>query len=113
MKCEFKFNITLNNIVNNKMRIKVENIVEILSGVEYIFAISICLNYHINYIIIMQYENILEYRKNPLKYIKKPGRFKMGDWSSGMIPALGAGGRGFDSPITPFFLFNLVNFYGI
>ena len=26
-----------------------------------------------------------------------------GDWSSGMIPALGAGGRGFDSPITPSF----------
>ena len=25
-----------------------------------------------------------------------------GDWSSGMIPASGAGGRGFDSPITPF-----------
>ena len=53
MKFKFKFNITLNNIVNNKMRIKVENIVEILSGVEYIFAIYLCLNYHINYIIIM------------------------------------------------------------
>jgi hypothetical protein len=26
----------------------------------------------------------------------------MGDWSSGMIPALGAGGREFDSRITPF-----------
>ena len=25
-----------------------------------------------------------------------------GDWSSGMIPASGAGGRGFDSPITPY-----------
>ena len=25
-----------------------------------------------------------------------------GDWSSGMIPALGAGGREFDSRITPF-----------
>ena len=25
-----------------------------------------------------------------------------GDWSSGMIPALGAGGRGFDSRIAPF-----------
>ena len=28
----------------------------------------------------------------------------MGDWSSGMIPASGAGGREFDSRITPFFL---------
>ena len=27
----------------------------------------------------------------------------MGDWSSGMIPALGAGGREFDSRITPSF----------
>ena len=26
-----------------------------------------------------------------------------GKWSSGMIPALGAGGRGFDSLFTPFF----------
>ena len=25
----------------------------------------------------------------------------VGDWSSGMIPASGAGGRGFDSRITP------------
>ena len=29
-----------------------------------------------------------------------------GDWSSGMIPALGAGGRGFDSRITPSFAFS-------
>ena len=29
--------------------------------------------------------------------------FHAGDWSSGMIPALGAGGREFDSRITPFF----------
>ena len=28
-------------------------------------------------------------------------RLNEGDWSSGMIPDLGAGGRGFDSPITP------------
>jgi hypothetical protein len=29
-----------------------------------------------------------------------------GDWSSGMIPASGAGGRGFDSRITPpYFVF--------
>jgi len=28
---------------------------------------------------------------------------RVGDWSSGMIPASGAGGRGFDSRITPFF----------
>jgi hypothetical protein len=28
-----------------------------------------------------------------------------GDWSSGMIPASGAGGREFDSRITPFFFF--------
>ena len=28
-----------------------------------------------------------------------------GDWSSGMIPALGAGGREFDSRITPTFFF--------
>ena len=28
----------------------------------------------------------------------------MGDWSSGMIPALGAGGREFDSRITPLFV---------
>jgi hypothetical protein len=27
-----------------------------------------------------------------------------GDWSSGMIPASGAGGREFDSRITPLFL---------
>jgi hypothetical protein len=27
-----------------------------------------------------------------------------GDWSSGMIPASGAGGREFDSRITPFFV---------
>jgi hypothetical protein len=27
---------------------------------------------------------------------------KLGDWSSGMIPASGAGGREFDSRITPF-----------
>ena len=27
-----------------------------------------------------------------------------GDWSSGMIPASGAGGRGFDSRITPRFV---------
>ena len=26
----------------------------------------------------------------------------MGQWSSGMIPASGAGGRGFDSPLAPF-----------
>ena len=26
----------------------------------------------------------------------------VGQWSSGMIPALGAGGRGFDSPLAPF-----------
>ena len=25
----------------------------------------------------------------------------VGQWSSGMIPALGAGGLGFDSPLTP------------
>ena len=30
-----------------------------------------------------------------------------GDWSSGMIPALGAGGREFDSRITPFAVFIL------
>ena len=30
-----------------------------------------------------------------------------GDWSSGMIPALGAGGREFDSRITPRFFFAL------
>ena len=29
----------------------------------------------------------------------------VGDWSSGMIPALGAGGREFDSRITPPFVF--------
>ena len=29
-----------------------------------------------------------------------------GDWSSGMIPASGAGGHGFDSRITPTFLFH-------
>ena len=28
----------------------------------------------------------------------------VGDWSSGMIPALGAGGREFDSRITPFLM---------
>jgi hypothetical protein len=28
---------------------------------------------------------------------------EVGDWSSGMIPASGAGGREFDSRITPFF----------
>lgn len=27
----------------------------------------------------------------------------MGDWSSGMIPALGAGGRGFNSRISSFY----------
>ena len=30
-------------------------------------------------------------------------QYKKGDWSSGMIPALGAGGREFDSRITPLF----------
>ena len=29
-----------------------------------------------------------------------------GQWSSGMIPALGAGGRGFDSLLTPAAFFN-------
>ncbi len=29
-------------------------------------------------------------------------RERMGQWSSGMIPALGAGGRGFNSRLTPF-----------
>ncbi len=28
----------------------------------------------------------------------------LGDWSSGMIPASGAGGREFDSRITPIFI---------
>ena len=32
----------------------------------------------------------------------------MGDWSSVMIPALAAGGRGFDSPITAFFVLTQV-----
>ena len=32
----------------------------------------------------------------------------MGDWSSGMIPALGAGGHEFDSRITPFVFFLFV-----
>ena len=32
---------------------------------------------------------------------------KLGDWSSGMIPALGAGGHGFNSRIAPF-LFTLI-----
>ena len=32
---------------------------------------------------------------------------RKGDWSSGMIPALGAGGREFDSRITPFAVFIL------
>ena len=32
-------------------------------------------------------------------------RFKLGDWSSGMILASGARGREFDSRITPFFFF--------
>jgi hypothetical protein len=32
-----------------------------------------------------------------------------GDWSSGMIPALGAGGREFDSRITPFCLHSFVS----
>ncbi|CAL5987599.1 Hypothetical_protein [Hexamita inflata] len=30
-------------------------------------------------------------------------QFRMGDWSSGMIPALGAGGRGFNSRISSIF----------
>ena len=34
----------------------------------------------------------------------------MGDWSSGMIPALGAGGREFDSRITPFAI-NLIGLH--
>jgi hypothetical protein len=33
---------------------------------------------------------------------------RKGDWSSGMIPALGAGGREFDSRITPLFPFVFV-----
>jgi hypothetical protein len=33
----------------------------------------------------------------------------MGDWSSGMIPALGAGGHEFDSRITPFCLQSLTS----
>jgi hypothetical protein len=32
----------------------------------------------------------------------RPHGANEGDWSSGMIPALGAGGREFDSRITPF-----------
>jgi hypothetical protein len=39
-------------------------------------------------------------------------RLAMGDWSSGMIPALGAGGREFDSRITPFFVFFVVHLAG-
>jgi hypothetical protein len=31
------------------------------------------------------------------------GAQRLGDWSSGMIPASGAGGREFDSRITPLF----------
>ena len=34
----------------------------------------------------------------------RPLQYGVGDWSSGMIPALGAGGREFDSLITPTFL---------
>ena len=32
---------------------------------------------------------------------KWSGVSETGQWSSGMIPASGAGGRGFDSPLTP------------
>ena len=43
---------------------------------------------------------------SPLKDSKQAGllrSYTVGDWSSGMIPASGAGGREFDSRITPFF----------
>ena len=34
----------------------------------------------------------------------RPKASTKGDWSSGMIPALGAGGPGFNSRIAPFLL---------
>ena len=48
---------------------------------------------------------------NPVFYFtNNVEKKKKGDWSSGMIPASGAGGRGFDSPITPVFLLILTAF---
>jgi hypothetical protein len=38
-----------------------------------------------------------------MKRLHDLATYSKGDWSSGMIPALGAGGREFDSRITPIF----------